>query len=170
MLSRSIHPGCPFSPMLYILALKPFLCKLKANPALHGIILLSATTAARYSTYADNVAGAKINHNNKSVGLQLGAWKGVFLLEYFTLTDRPSLDALHLVQLNFQLEKKWLEVWKKAKATVHLWSQRKLSLKERVEICTSHIYLILLYQFLILPPQCTKLVKLVQVLFHFLWG
>ena len=38
-LTRSIRQGSPLSPMLYILALEPFLRKLKVNPALRGLTL-----------------------------------------------------------------------------------------------------------------------------------
>ena len=37
-LTLSIHQGCLPSLILYILALEPFLCKLRANPVLFGLI------------------------------------------------------------------------------------------------------------------------------------
>ena len=97
-LTQSIREGCPLSPMRYILALEPFLGKLKANPALRGLTLPGCNEVARYTAYADDVSvlvtssaeveeqskeigryeavtGAKINRE-KSVGLQLGSWKG----------------------------------------------------------------------------------------------
>ena len=87
--------------MLYILALEPFLRKLKANPALRGLTLPGSSEVARYTVYAEDVTmlvtssakvekvnkeirrykvvtGAKINHE-KSVGLQLSLWKSCAL-------------------------------------------------------------------------------------------
>ncbi len=76
--------------MLYILALEPFLRKLKANVALRSLTLPGSSEVARYTAYADDVsvlvtskdieryesvARAKINRE-KSVGLRLGSWKG----------------------------------------------------------------------------------------------
>ena len=81
--------------MFYILALEPFLRKLRANLVQHSITLPGASTTARYSTYGDDVSiletssaemekvskeikryedvtGTKINHKT-SVGLQLGS-------------------------------------------------------------------------------------------------
>ena len=42
--------------MLYILALEPFLRKLKANPALCGLTLPGSSEVARYTKYADDVS------------------------------------------------------------------------------------------------------------------
>ena len=55
-LSRSICKGCLLLLMLYVLALKPFLHKFRWNAALHKLTQCSATSSARYSTYADNVS------------------------------------------------------------------------------------------------------------------
>ena len=54
-LTRLIRQGCPLSPMLYILALEPFLRKLKANPVLRGLTLPGSSEVTRYT------ANIKIN-------------------------------------------------------------------------------------------------------------
>ena len=110
-LTRSIRQDCPLSPMLYILALEPFLPKLKANPVLRSLTFPSYLTGARYTAYSDDVsvlvtssaeveevskeigryeavAGAKINHE-KSVGLRLGTWKGCAFPGPFIWKDGP---------------------------------------------------------------------------------
>ena len=53
-LTRLIHPGFLLSPMPYILALEPFLHKLKANSALRGLTLPSSSGVASYIAYADD--------------------------------------------------------------------------------------------------------------------
>ena len=110
-LTRSIRQSCPLSSMLYILALEPFLRKLKANPVLRGLTLPGSSEVARNTAYADYVSvlvtsnaeveevskeigryeavtGAKINRE-KSVGLQLGSWKGCALPGHFIWKDDP---------------------------------------------------------------------------------
>ena len=95
LLTHLIRQGCPLSPMLYILALEPFLGKLKASPALRSLTLPGSCEVARYTAYADDVSvlvtssadvdekskeieryvvviGAKINRE-KSVDLRLGS-------------------------------------------------------------------------------------------------
>lgn len=47
VLSHTIHHGCLLLPLLYVLALEPFLHKLQANLALWGMSLLDATTSVR---------------------------------------------------------------------------------------------------------------------------
>ena len=94
-LTRSIRQGCPLSPMLYILAIEPFLRKLKVNPTLRGLTLRGSSEVARYTAYADDTSmfvtssaeveevskeirryeamtGANINCK-KSVGMRLGS-------------------------------------------------------------------------------------------------
>lgn len=80
------------------------------------------------------VTASKINCD-KSVNLQLSAWKIVSLPKPFTWTYRPLKILSAWFASDFQLEKNWLEVQGKAKAAVHLWSQRRLSLKGRSEVC-----------------------------------
>ena len=54
--TRSIRQGCPLLPMLYVLALEPFLRKLKANPVLCDITLSGFSEVVKYTAYADDVS------------------------------------------------------------------------------------------------------------------
>ena len=130
-LSQSIQ-GCPFSPMLYIFVLKPFLHKLRTNLVLCSLTLLGAITMTRYSIYADDVSvlvtssaevkevskeirryegvlGIKIKCE-KSVGLQLGLYKSCALPSSFSWMDSLCKILGVWFGLNLQLEKNWSEV------------------------------------------------------------
>ena len=191
ILSRSIRQGCPLLPLLYILALEPFLCKLRANPVLHGLTLPDATTTARYTAYADDVTllvtssaeveevskeigryetvtGARINRE-KSVGLRLGSWKGCALPGPFSWTDGSCKILGVWFGPDLQLEKNWSEVLEKVVATIGIWSRRGLYLKSRVEVCSSHIYPLVLYRLSVLPLLSTVLVEQERTLFWFVW-
>ena len=189
---NSIRQGCPLSPMLYILALEPFLRKLKANSALRGLTLPGASEVARYTAYADDVSvlvtssaeveevskeigryeavtGAKINRE-KSVGLRLGSWKGCALPSPFTWKDSPCKILGVWFGPDLQLEKNWSEVLEKVVAATELWLRRRLSLKGRAEVCSSHIYSLVVYQLSVLPIPATILFKLERILFQFIWA
>ena len=110
-LTSSIRHGYPLSPMVYILAVEPFLRKLKETPALCGPMLPGSSEVARYTAYSDDVSalvtssavvekvskeirryevvtGAKINRE-KSIGLRLGSLKSCALLGPFIWRDSP---------------------------------------------------------------------------------
>ena len=192
ILSRSIRQGCPLSPMLYILALEPFLRKLKANPTLRGIKLPGSSTSARYSAYVDDitllvasnaeilevsreirryetVTGAKTNCS-KSAGLRLGAWRGCPLPGPFKWTDGPCKILGVWYGPDLQLEKNWSEVIDRVQNAVNLWSGRHLSLKGRAEVCVTYIYPLVVYRMSAIPLPCTDLVQLETALFRLLWG
>lgn len=79
----------------------------------------------------------------------------------FSLT--AELIKIHSVWVghDIQLEKKWLEVREKAESRVRLWSGERLSIKERLELCASDIYPILLYRFSVLLIPFTELILLI---------
>ena len=63
---------------------------------------------------------------------------------------------------DLQLEINWWEVLEK----VTIWTAFP---KGRAEVCGSHIYLLALYRFSVLPIPCTILFKLERVLFQLIW-
>ena len=143
ILTHSIRLGCPLSSMLCIIALEPFLRKLKADPVLRCLTLPGSTEVARYTSYADDISvlvissvdvvevnkeigrfevvtGVKINRE-KSVGLQLGSWKGCALPGLFSWKDSPCKILGVWFGPNLQLEKNWSEVLEKVVAATELW-------------------------------------------------
>ena len=190
-LSRSIRQGCPLSPMLYVLAIEPFLRKLRVNPVLRGITLPGADAQVKYSAYADDVTvlvtsnaeisvvgaeirlyetvtGAKINCD-KSSGLRIGAWRGMPLQGPFSWSDGPCKILGVWFGPDLQLEKNWSEVLKAVRSAAALWISRNLSLKGRAEVCNSHIYPIFIYRLSVLPIPSDTLLYLQRALFNFLW-
>ncbi|CAE1276092.1 unnamed protein product [Acanthosepion pharaonis] len=165
MLSRSFRQGCPLSPLLYALALEPFLRKLKTNPVLRGISLPGATTSARYFAYADDVSVLV-----SICWLAVGFVEGSFSSRIFPLDGRAGQDTRRLVRSRPPVEMNWSEVREKAELAVRLWTRRNLSLKGRTEVCASHIYPILLYRLSVLPLPSDTLLAFVRLLFSFLWG
>ena len=191
-LTRSIRQDCPLSAMLYFLALESFLCKLKANPVLRGLTLPGSTEVVRYTAYTDDVSvlvtssghvvevskeigryevvtGAKINRE-KSVGLQLGLWKGCALSGPFSWKDGPCKILGICFSPNLQLEKNLSEVLEKVVPATELWLRRQLSLKGWAEVCEPHTYPQAFYRFSVLPIPCTILFKLERILFQFIWA
>ena len=173
-LTRSIRQGCPLSPMLYILALEPFLRKLKANPALRGLTLPGSSEVARHTAYADvsvlvtssaeveevskeigryeAVTGAKINRE-KSVGLWLGSWKGCTLPGPFIWKDGPCKIFGVWFGHDLQLEKNWSKV-----------------LQRSCGYIGGFLYSLVVYRLSVLPIPCTILFKLERILFQFVWA
>ena len=150
-LTQLIRQGCQVLPMLYILALEPFLRKLKANPVLCSLMLPGSSEVVRYTAYADNVsmlvmssaeveevskeigryeavAGAKINHE-KSVSLRLGLSKGCALPCPFIWKDGPCKILGVWFGPDLQLKKNWSEVLEKVVAAMELWLHRRLPQK-----------------------------------------
>lgn len=73
-----IRHGDPLSPILYVLALEPFFCRIKANPIIRGIILPGATISAKYTTYADDVSTLVMsNAQMDQVGRELRRYETV---------------------------------------------------------------------------------------------
>ena len=194
-IERSVRQGCPLSPLLYVLALEPFLRRLRyggTSPSLRGIPFVSSF-AARVSAFADDItvfvshrldikavkeavveyeriAGAKVNFD-KSESLRLGAWRGSNTLPGpFRWSDGP----IHILGVWFgpdlQLEWNWSEVQTKVNAQVGIWLSRRLSLKGRAEACATYVFPLILYRLAVLPLPKARRLALPQSLPRLLWG
>ena len=96
--NRSVRQGCSLSPMLYVLCIEPFACRIRSDPYILGLKLPGRGEEVKIVQYADDntiivtsklsvqkvfsvselygrASGAKINRE-KSCGFWLGAWKG----------------------------------------------------------------------------------------------
>ena len=142
-IEHSVRQDCPLSPLLYVLALEPLLCRLRdegTSPALHGIPFTGPLTA-RVSAFADDITvfvsrrldikavkkavgenerivGAKVNFD-KSEGLRLCAWRGSDTLPGpFRRSDGPVGILGVWFGPDLQLERNWSEVQAKVNAQV----------------------------------------------------
>ena len=70
--------GCPFLPVIYVLPLEPFLCKLRVTPVQRDRMLISATMTARYIAYVDDIIGLVTNSTElDEVNKKIGRYKVV---------------------------------------------------------------------------------------------
>ena len=80
VIERSVRQGCPLSPLLYVLALVPLLCRLrdeKTNPALSGVPFAGPLTA-RVSAFADDITVFVSRHLDiKAVKKAVGEYKQI---------------------------------------------------------------------------------------------
>ena len=148
-IKRSVRQGCPLSPLLCVLALKPLLRRPRdegANPALRGVPFAGPLTT-RVFAFADEItvfesrrqdigtvkkavgeyeriAGAKVNFD-KSKGLWLGAWRGSDNLPGpFCWSDGPIRILGVWFGPDLQLKRNWSEVQVKVNAQVGIWLSR----------------------------------------------
>ena len=194
-IERSVRPGCPLSPLLYVLALEPLLRRLRdegANPALRGVPF-AGPLSARVSAFADDItvfvsrrldikavkkavgeyeriAGAKVNFD-KSEGLRLGAWTGSNTLPGpFRWSDGPIRILGVWFGPDLQLERNWSEVQAKVNAQVGIWLSRRLSLKGRAEVCAGYVFPLILYRLAVLPLPKAHRLALQRSLTRLVWG
>ena len=119
---------------------------------------------ARY----EKVAGAKVNFD-KSEGLRLGSWWGsVSLPGPFRWSDGPVRILRVWFGPGLQLERNWFEVRAKVEAQVATWLRRRLSLKDRAEVCAVHIFPLIRYRLSVLPLPKDHRAALIQSLFKLL--
>ena len=92
------------------------------------------------------VARAKINVR-KNKGLWLGTWRDGILLPELSRWSDGSICILRIwFGSDLQLKRNWSEVQPKAEAQVSNWLRRRLSLKDRVEVCAVYIFTPILYR------------------------
>jgi hypothetical protein len=189
-IARSVRQGCPLSSLLYVLALEPLLRKLEFSSGIPRELGCGRFTSA----YADDVTvivsdiseievigttlreyeavtGAKINHE-KSVGLQLGTWRGRSMPPDSVVgrwTDGPVKLLGVWFGPDLQVDKNWGEVTSRVAHLTQKWAERKLSLKGRAEVANAYIASVIYYRLTVVPCPPPWLTKLERLLFRFLW-
>lgn len=160
ILSNSVRPNCPLLPILYILALELFLCKVRANPFISKTKLSGATTAMQttppqsWQRNPDVWGYCKDQDNsNKTVELQLGSWKCCVFPNTYSWTDGLCMILCVWSGPHLQLKKNSFQVLEKVEVAFNLWFRS--------------------VRFALLPPFCTSILvhqsELDIAHFQFLW-
>lgn len=113
---------------------------------------------------SDSMRRWQVPTENKSVGLCLGAWKGVPLPGYFLWTYGPVSILGIWFGPDLLLEMNCSEIQEKAEVAVQLWCPRGGG------VCASHIYPIFLHRLSAFPLLSNTVISLVTLLSSFLRG
>lgn len=146
---KTFRQGFPRTPLIYLLALKLFLRKLKVNPFLCGtsfprlfsLPMPTTPTLTVTSSIEIDEAGREIKRYETGTRSTAIRWACGWARRTEFLFPNLSLE------MNWSRE-----------GTVCLPSQRNLSLKRDAEVCASYIYPILLYRLFVNPFSSTILV------------
>ena len=102
------------------------------------------------------VTGACINRD-KSVGLQLGNWRGrptPASGEFCRWTEGPVKLLGVWFGPDLQVDRNWDEVASRVASLTQKWAERKLSLKGRAEVANAYIASVVYYRLTVVP--CPK--------------
>ena len=189
---RGVRQGCAISPLLYVLSMEPFACKIRRSPTFTGLNIPGYTQEARISQYADDTtlictnlasisealqlcvyfgtaSGAKLN-KDKTCGMWLGGWKNRNDTPFGIRWVREKKLLGFVFTHNDIYKANWQPILDKFKNVLDFHSKRNLSLHGKailanVMACSKLWYIA---PVLHLPEHYLK--RFDKALFQFIWN
>lgn len=183
MLLRSIRQGCPLSLLRYVGAISSQVkgeyvvtCNYPLRCQHFGQVFRLCRQSQRFreKNAVIDEGGKEISRYEETRSTATSRWAWGWLLGnryifLYTSLERNGLSRYSVFGLASTTIWRRI-VWRSVKRPTqfvccHGWG---LSLSGRSEVCSSHIYPILLYRFSLFQFLCAELILFVPVLFHFL--
>ncbi|KAJ8347510.1 hypothetical protein AAFF_G00190900 [Aldrovandia affinis] len=188
-----VRQGCPLSPLLYVLFMKPFAELVRRDPGVDGVRLPGASgEVLKIQQYADDTTmfvssarslgriraltdlfgagtGSKVNLAKSSV-LYCGCWRDDRSGGGFSVCT----GGLKILGVRFFARDSAALNWEArlnlVRTRLGVWTRRQLSLTGRVVVVRSVLLPLLIHLAYVFPvPARTKL-ALTRLVFRFLWG
>ena len=189
--TRGVRQGCSLSPLLYVLILEPFACKVRSDPSICGIKLPGSTDTAKLSMYADDSTAIcvddysveKVLYWCKRFGLASGSklnmmkTKGMFLGKWKSRSDHPFgiswVDDIKLLGIRYGHDLTFDDVWhplfQKVSKTLNLFSSRRLSLRGKATVINVSCLSKLWYVGSVLPINAHYIHVISKEVMNFFW-
>ena len=191
--ARSVRQGCSLSPLLYVLCIEPFACKIRCDSHINGFKIAGGSSESRISMYADDcslivlvlksvskilniseiyglASGAKLN-KLKSWGLLIGNW-GNMQMDLYGIhwtKDNIKICGVKLGNHKF-VEDTWETVWRKFWNVIKLNKLRDLRLFGKGVIINTLALSKLWYVVAVFPIDNDFIHKFKSEMFSSLWG
>ena len=189
--TRGVRQGCSLSPLLYVLCLEPFACKVRADDSISGLKLPGSTDSAKISLYADDSTGicvddysiGRILYWSRKYGLASGSklnmtkTKGIFIGKWKSRSDHPFgiswVDDIKLLGIRHGKDLSFDDVWHplftKISNTLNLFSSRRLSLRGKSTIINVSCLSKLWYVGSVLPINSHYIHVISKSVVNFFW-
>ena len=193
LVARSVRQGCSLSPLLYVLCIEPFACKIRCDSHINGFKIPGGSSESRISMYADDcsftvldlksvskilkiseiyglASGAKLN-KLKSWGLLIGNW-GNMQMDLYGIQwtkDKIKICGVKLGNHNF-VEDTRETVWGKFRNVIKLNKLRDLRLFGKGVIINTLALSKLWYVAAMFPIDNEFIYKFKSEMFSFLLG
>ena len=192
-IERSVRQGCSLSPLLYVLVIECFACKVRSDSQIKGFKIPGFQDEYKISQYADDctfmvmntssvckilniceifglASGSKLN-KEKSLGILIGNWNFENMNLYgLTWTKDVSKICGVFVGNGNYVSKTWDSVYAKFEKVISLNKTRNLRLRGKSIILNILGLSKLWYVGAVYPLEYDLLCKFEKLMFNFLWN